>query len=184
MLNGKFGADDGATLQTALDALMRPPGRDDERSGSQRRADALVEMARRQLDAGVLPTVGGQKPHLLVTAELATLAKAPGARAAELEWAQRGGDGAADRLRLHADAGGRRRGPRLAQGDSGLEAAGVGGPRQDRFEGGDMPAAWTDAHHLRHWIDGGPDELWNLVLLCRRHHRLVHEGGLALAVPP
>ena len=37
-----------------------------------------------------------------------------------------------------------------------------------------------DAHHIKHWIDGGPTSLPNLVLLCRRHHRLVHEGGFTL----
>jgi hypothetical protein len=35
---------------------------------------------------------------------------------------------------------------------------------------------FTDAHHLRHWADGGETSLGNLVLLCRHHHRLVHEG--------
>src|SRR5207248_5561455 len=54
---------DGATLQTALDALMTPPAADDRRSPRERRADALTEMARRQLDLGELPWVGGQKPH-------------------------------------------------------------------------------------------------------------------------
>ena len=34
-----------------------------------------------------------------------------------------------------------------------------------------------DAHHLHHWADGGETRLSNLVLLCRRHHRLLHEGG-------
>ena len=34
-----------------------------------------------------------------------------------------------------------------------------------------------DAHHIRHWADGGETKLSNLVLLCRRHHRLLHEGG-------
>src|SRR5207253_1663265 len=38
-----------------------------------------------------------------------------------------------------------------------------------RFEGCDMPAAWTDSHHIKHWADGGPHKLWNLILLCRRH---------------
>lgn len=33
-----------------------------------------------------------------------------------------------------------------------------------------------DAHHIEHWLDGGPTSLDNLVLLCRRHHRSVHEG--------
>ena len=37
-----------------------------------------------------------------------------------------------------------------------------------------------DAHHVDHWMDGGPTTLENLVLLCRRHHRLVHEGGFTL----
>jgi hypothetical protein len=38
------------------------------------------------------------------------------------------------------------------------------------------------AHHVVHWADGGPTSLDNLLLLCRRHHRLVHTGfGLELA---
>ena len=36
---------------------------------------------------------------------------------------------------------------------------------------------FTDAHHIEHWADGGETKLSNLVLLCRRHHRRVHEGG-------
>jgi hypothetical protein len=34
---------------------------------------------------------------------------------------------------------------------------------------------FVDAHHIRHWADGGETSIDNLVLLCRRHHRLVHE---------
>ena len=41
-----------------------------------------------------------------------------------------------------------------------------------------------DAHHIDHWMDGGPTSLDNLVLLCRRHHRLVHEGGFTLRWRP
>ncbi len=37
-----------------------------------------------------------------------------------------------------------------------------------------------DAHHIRHWADGGETKLSNLVLLCRRHHRLLHEGGFGV----
>jgi hypothetical protein len=36
---------------------------------------------------------------------------------------------------------------------------------------------FVDGHHIRHWANGGETSLDNLVLLCRRHHRLVHEGG-------
>jgi hypothetical protein len=36
---------------------------------------------------------------------------------------------------------------------------------------------FVDAHHIHHWADGGETKLDNLVLLCRRHHRAVHELG-------
>ena len=41
---------------------------------------------------------------------------------------------------------------------------------------------FVDAHHVAHWADGGETKMDNLVLLCRRHHRLVHEGGFGLEV--
>ena len=37
-----------------------------------------------------------------------------------------------------------------------------------------------DAHHITHWGDGGSTSLDNLMLLCRRHHTLVHEGGVSV----
>ncbi len=36
---------------------------------------------------------------------------------------------------------------------------------------------FVDAHHVKHWSAGGETNLENLILLCSRHHRLVHEGG-------
>jgi hypothetical protein len=52
------------------------------------------------------------------------------------------------------------------------------------FPGCDRPLAWCEAHHLRHWLHGGPTDLANLALLCRAHHRAVHEGGWQLARAP
>src|SRR5712692_4061781 len=86
-LNGRLDAECGAVLQTALDSVMGPPARDDDRTTRQRRVDAAVEMGRRLLDGGGLPEVGGQKPHLVVTVDTQTLTKESGSRAAELEWA-------------------------------------------------------------------------------------------------
>jgi HNH endonuclease len=37
--------------------------------------------------------------------------------------------------------------------------------------GCDRPLAWCEAHHLLHWLDGGPTDLANLALVCRAHHR-------------
>ena len=39
----------------------------------------------------------------------------------------------------------------------------------------------VDAHHVVHWAEGGETSLDNLVLLCRHHHRLVHEHGYGCA---
>ncbi|HEY8141540.1 MAG TPA: DUF222 domain-containing protein, partial [Kofleriaceae bacterium] len=39
---------------------------------------------------------------------------------------------------------------------------------------------FTDAHHVEHWLDGGETRLANTVLLCRRHHRALHEHGFSL----
>jgi Domain of unknown function (DUF222)/HNH endonuclease len=40
------------------------------------------------------------------------------------------------------------------------------------------------AHHIRHWEDGGPTELANLVLVCPYHHRLHHRGVITITGPP
>jgi hypothetical protein len=41
-----------------------------------------------------------------------------------------------------------------------------------------------DAHHIRPWSHGGPTDLDNLLLICGRHHRLIHEGGLRIVPAP
>ncbi|MGI8415919.1 MAG: HNH endonuclease signature motif containing protein [Nakamurella sp.] len=47
------------------------------------------------------------------------------------------------------------------------------------FTGCDARAHWCHAHHLWHWIDGGPTDLANAALLCGRHHTIVHRDQLA-----
>ena len=41
---------------------------------------------------------------------------------------------------------------------------------------------FCDAHHIKHWADGGETRVDNLVLLCRRHHRAVHEEGFRVEI--
>ena len=61
------------------------------------------------------------------------------------------------------------------------------------FPGCDRPAGWSDAHHIRHWVNGGPSSLENGCLLCPRHHAEIHRGhgevrmapdGLPEFIPP
>jgi hypothetical protein len=40
---------------------------------------------------------------------------------------------------------------------------------------------YLDAHHLKHWVDGGETSVENLTLLCTHHHRCLHEGGFSIA---
>jgi HNH endonuclease len=50
--------------------------------------------------------------------------------------------------------------------------------------GCERPPAWCEAHHLVHWLYGGRTDLENLALVCRAHHRAVHEGGWRLGRDP
>jgi hypothetical protein len=60
---------------------------------------------------------------------------------------------------------------------AGLRRAVIVRDRDCRFPGCDRPQSWRDAHHVLHWADGKPTALSNLVLLCRRHHGMVHRVG-------
>jgi len=190
-INGRFDSEGGAILQTALNALSGPPTPDDKRSPKQRRADALVELARQKLDSGSLPAVGGQKPHLTVTVSMATLANQPGSPAADLEWAQPipaetarrlACDAAVTPIFLDSESNQPRAGQTSRSISGSQRKALVFRDKGCRFPGCDRPADWTDVHHLKHWADGGKHVMDNMILLCRRHHRMVHEEGWQLVV--
>jgi hypothetical protein len=50
-------------------------------------------------------------------------------------------------------------------------------PEGCAWHGCDRPVAWTEAHHIQHWADGGPTTAENLILLCRFHHGRIHTTG-------
>ena len=220
-LQGLLDPEAGQTLLAALEPLARPHDAQDARSGGQRRADALTELARRNLESGQLPQSGGVRPQLLVTVDLDSLLghpSHPGGLGGET-----GGPWPLDPetcRRLACDAAVTRvlvtRHPTHQDPDgddhpaahypSGMQGLGgwlqaamtrlpptLGGAPTQPLEVGrtsrvvtaaqraalvvrdggcavagcDRPPAWCEAHHLRHWLHGGPTDLANLALLCR-----------------
>ena len=161
-LDGALDAQGGATVLAALMALDSPIP-DDDRTPAQRRADALVELARRALDGGDLPDTGGERPHLTVTIDLASLTGTRGV--GELDWAAPVSGEVA--RRIACDAGVSRvitAGPsepldvgrRTRVVPPALRRALIVRDKGCRFPGCDRPPQWTDAHHLGRPTAGPP----------------------------
>jgi hypothetical protein len=182
-LEGELDPESGATLKTALRGLLGPRAKDDERSHEQRRADALTELARRRLDAGDLPRRGGEKPHLMVVAELSTLRLEPGSRLAQLNWgplltgqsARRlGCDAALTPVLVGARGETLHVGRRVRAVSPRLRRALNLRDRHCQEPGCTVPADECQPHHKRHWADGGRTDMANCELYCDRHHRDRH----------
>ncbi len=203
VLRGELDAEGGALVKTAIDALSHGMTRGESRSASQRRADALVDLAATQLRCGDHRDVHGQRPHLTVTVSAETLRAGADAQAAVLSGV--GPIHPATARRIACDAV-RTVVTVAAPADASAwtalrpptQALSVGRATRTvpahlrnalrlrdqgcRFPGCDRPPAWTDGHHIVHWADGGPTELDNLVSLCRPHHRRVHEQGWRIRI--
>jgi hypothetical protein len=192
VLDGQLYGDDGAMVRTAIEAYSKPLP-DDTRTPTQRRADALVELARQVLTAGDAPSSGGERPHLNVYAPLETLEKRAGSPAAELDWG--GVISGETARRLACDAGVSRIvtdgasepldvGRRTRTIPAALRRAVIARDRRCVAPGCDRPPGWCEVHHRQHWIDGGVTALGNLELRCHLHHRDEHEGRRARNKPP
>lgn len=189
---GLLDQEGGALLRTALESLDdRQPG--DPRTAWQRRADALVELARRQLQSGGLPSVAGERPHLTLTASEATLRGERGCPPGDLRWAgpivadtvrRIACDSTVTRVALDGSAQPLSVGRATRVIPAAMRRALAVRDGGCRFPGCDRPPEWTDGHHIEHWADGGATSLANLLLLCRHHHRAVHEGHWRLAITP
>ena len=193
-IRGQLDNESAAVIRAALDPLAAPQPANaetgpDRRSAGQRMADALVELARRALDGGDLPTGHAVRPHVSVIVGLRTLfAKAGDTGVAPGELESGGPISAATVRRISCDAGVSRvitdaagvpldvgRQQRLVT--PGQWIALVARDGGCAFPGCSRPASWCVAHHRVHWADGGPTDLANLVLLCDHHHRVVHHHG-------
>jgi len=191
LIGGCLDSIGGAALRNALQPLAQKSGEHDDRSLDRRMGDALVELA-----------AGQTQTNLNVTSSLETLLGLSGAPAAEMDYSlpvssttveRLACDGALTRILLGAESQvidvGRSRRVISGPARKALEAR----DRHCRWPNCDRPAKWSAAHHVVHWIHGGTTDLDNLVLLCHRHHWLVHEGrwqlvrgdgGQMLAIPP
>ncbi len=186
-------AEGRAVLEAAIGPLSKPqPGSDgeaDPRPGGRRRGEALVEVCRRATAAGDrLP--GATKTQLFITVTLDELRNATGSGTVVGSLDSGSLLGPETVRRMACDAAVipvvlGSEGEILDQGRtqrlftrSQLTALWLR-DRQCTFPGCQVPAHWTDAHHLKHWIDGGPTDLANGALLCGRHHTVVHRDQLA-----
>ncbi|MBO0707054.1 MAG: DUF222 domain-containing protein, partial [Candidatus Dormibacteraeota bacterium] len=80
-LQGLLAPEGAAVVSAALDAAMGPRSRDDARGAPERRAEALVDLAQKVLDQGELPSHDGERPHLELLVDYATLRGEPGSAA-------------------------------------------------------------------------------------------------------
>jgi hypothetical protein len=200
-LDGNLDPVGGATLKTALDGLLGPRHKGDERTPGQRRADGLVEIARRCLDSGELPVRGGQKPHLTVTATLDTLRADPGAPAALLDWGfpisgkalrRIAGDAELTPILLSQGGDPLHVGRRYRTATSKMRRALAERDRLCVWPGCDRPPEWCQSDHVVPWARGGRTEVDGMRMLCGKHHPLLGKGwrlerlsdGRMVAHPP
>ena len=177
-------------VEAAADALFGS-GADEESTPEQRRADALGLLAERALAAGFggaggAPVSGSraERYQVLLHVDHATLAEGGEPGRSELEDGTRVSAETARRLscdaglvevRTDPEGGVLEVGRRTRTVPPALRRALEVRDRGCRFPGCGL--RFTDAHHIVHWAGGGETSLKNCVLLCRRHHRRVHEDG-------
>ena len=188
-IDGELDPETGETVLAALrgcqdgDGHRRDPA--DHRTPAHRRVDALGEICRRWLDGANGTSTAGERPHVAVIVDLEALRGAASGRS-ELDhvgpvhpevarrWAC---DASISRVITKGSSEPLDIGRRTPVVPVPMRRAVTVRDRHCRFPGCDRPPPWCDAHHVVHWADGGDTALSNLVLLCRRHHRLVHQGG-------
>jgi len=179
-LKGVLDPAGGAAVVSALEPLARRSGPDDDRPREKRLADALVEFAEH----------GSGAAQLQVTTTLDTLRELPGVPAGEVlnvpvsaRTVERlSCDCTLTRVVLGSesvviDVG---RGRRIvsAPGRRALQAR----DQTCRWPGCSRPGSWCTPHHLVPWAKGGSTDLGNQVLVCSRHHWMLHEGGWQMVI--
>jgi hypothetical protein len=175
-IHGRLAPEDGALLLRALESMRDSLWRGSAEPRPARQAstaEALVAVADAALASAGHERTGGERYQVVVHADEAALCK-DGDGGCALD------DGSAvapeTARRLACDASVVRNGRRSRTIPSAVRRVLRARDRGCRFPGCENHR-FVDAHHVRHWAHGGETTLTNLVLICRRHHRAVHEGG-------
>src|SRR5437870_5381571 len=198
VIHGRLEPETGAVLMKALEAarevLSQPETFQDPAADppafSQQQADALALLSETALHHGIAPGTPGERYQVVVHIDAPVLAEsvAPAAPSAPGQSAlEDGAHGSAEtsrrlacdatRVVMRHDADGHvtEVGARTRTIPPALRRVLQHRDRGCRFPGCGLP--FGQGHHIRHWAHGGPTTLSNLALLCRRHHRAVHEEG-------
>jgi hypothetical protein len=213
IVRGRLAPEDGALFLKALEAGREAirereqadavasqggPAEPEPDSGDVReaprasRTNALAEVAERSLAGGSAPRSAGERHQVVVHAEAEALAGEGAEAGCRIEDGPAICSESARRLACDASLLPILHGPK-GELDVGhrtrVVPAAMRRALQERDEGrcrfpGCENTRWVDAHHIVHWARGGETKLGNLVLLCSRHHRLVHEGGFSLVRKP
>jgi hypothetical protein len=206
VLRGRLAPEVGALLLRALEAAREtlyqraraeqtanhpPDPSADVPTMAQQRADALALLAETALHHELDPGAPGERYQVVVHVDAPVLADPdqPGQSVLEdgphvpAETSQRLACDAS-RVVMRHDHDGRllEVGARTRTMPPALRRALLCRDHGCRFPGCGLP--FGEGHHVRHWAQGGPTTLSNLVLLCRRHHRAVHEEGCQLDQQP
>jgi hypothetical protein len=191
VIDGLLDAEGFAEVHAAIEMLARPTTTGETRTPAQRRADALVMMARHTTTThpGLTGVIRRRRPKVNIVIHLDDLIQRTGTATLFSTLDPTPSPLSADAARrLTCDAGihrlitdpasnildyGRRR---RTVSEPLFEALALRSGHCD-FPTCDIPAAFTDAHHATHWTQDGPTNPDNLVLGCWHHHHLVHEGN-------
>jgi hypothetical protein len=199
-VDGLLDPDTGETLLCALESHMATDRTDDGRTPAQRRADAFGEIVRHDLACSEPRTHGGRRrgrPQVSVVVDLDELeGRAPAvARRVRADLEHCGQVSPTTLRRLTCDAHVSRvitegRSEPLDVGRAtrtippAMWRALVARDGHCQAPGCDRAPGWCEAHHVRHWAQGGATSLENLVLVCWRHHHSIHTAAIANANAP
>jgi len=205
-IKGRLTAEVGAlfvqALAAAREALYQQRRASDAATGpadvpeetptmEQQQADALALLAETALHHGIDPGAPGERYQVVVHVDAEVLADADAPGQSVLEDGARVPAGTSQRLACDASLVVMRHGRdgRVVEVDArtrtippALRRALHHRDRGCRFPGCGLRLG--QGHHIRHWAHGGPTTLSNLALLCRRHHRAVHEEGYHIERQP